>query len=158
MCIKEEEGKIVSEGLTFNLEKLLSTTEERARFEERRLLEEKENKESTVKLLAETERKNQLLQEVLDIARFLVRKTEQDFAPLIDTLEQKINVLVSIQGLLVQYMVPKSKESDKTVKVLADLVKDIRGSNVNITADSVSSGSDMNIGDHIFDKHMYHGD
>jgi hypothetical protein len=144
--------------LTFNLASLLDSTAEKARFEERRLIEEKANKQATIELLEETEKKNRLLQEVLEASREMMKKMEKDFVPIMVALEQKVNVLVSIQGLLVQYMVPKSKDSDKTVRILADLVKEVRGGHVNITADSVSAGSDLNVGSSLHKSIFYEGD
>jgi hypothetical protein len=135
----------LSSDLNLNLKDLLDSTAERARFEEKRMREEKENKRATVRLLEETEKKNRLLQEVLEATRSLFQDVRNDLSPKVTALEVKIDVLVRIQGLLVTHMMPKSKESDKTVRILADLIKEVKGGHVNITADSVSAGADLNM-------------
>jgi hypothetical protein len=137
---------------------LLQATVEKARFEEQRLHEERVKKEAEIALLQETQRKNELLSEVLKTIKGLLLIVESDVEPRIIALGIKVDFLSKIQELLISLMKkePSSKEYSKEFDALIYAFDRLKINSVNVHAENITTGADLNLNS--LTKHSYVGD
>jgi hypothetical protein len=138
---------------------LLQATTNKARMEEQRLHEERVKKEAEIALLQETQRKNELLSEVLKTIRALLVLVEGNFEPQIIALGIKVDFLSKIQELLISLMKkePASKEYSKEFDALLYAFDKLKINSVNVHANSINTGADLNLNS-LTNKHEYVGE
>lgn len=140
--LDKAEGVVLE--LTDTYSKLLLVTEDKVRLEEKRILLEQKNEELNKEILSEAARKNQLLSEVLEIARSLNLSACSEVLPALRLLVSRVDTLTKIDEMFVHYMMLERPENEEMIQTLKELLLKLHAP-VNINADNIQTGHDLNI-------------